>query len=245
MAVSKIKALTFDVFGTVVDWRSTIIDEVTQLAQKKEFTVDAARFADDWRAGYQPAMHRVRTGDLPWLNIDALHRVILDDLLDLHEIRGLSESEKVHLNYVWHRLKPWADVPSGLERLRQSFTIATLSNGNVALLTNMAKNADLRWDCILSAELSNHYKPDPEVYLKAAQLLGISPEETMMVAAHNSDLKGAKNVGFQTAFIYRPQEYGPTQTTDLEPGEHADFAAKDFIDLATQLETHTTYPPCP
>jgi len=239
MDVSKIKALTFDVFGTVVDWRSTIIDEVTSFAQKKEITINATRFADDWRAGYQPAMQRVRKGDLPWLNIDALHRLILDDLLDVHEITGLSEQEKVHLNHVWHRLRPWADVRTGLERLRQSFTIATLSNGNVALLTNMAKNADLRWDCILSAELSNHYKPDPEVYLKAAQLLGISPKETMMVAAHNADLHGAKTVGFQTAFVHRPQEYGPNQTTDLEPGKHADFAAKDFIDLATQLENQT------
>ena len=134
MDVSKIKALTFDVFGTVVDWRSTIIDEVTVLAHEKEITIDAARFADDWRAGYQPAMHRVRKGDLPWLNIDALHRLILDDLLDAHAITGLSESEKVHLNHVWHRLRPWPDVRTGLERLRQSFTIATLSNGNVALV---------------------------------------------------------------------------------------------------------------
>ena len=237
MDVSQIKALTFDVFGTVVDWRNTIIDEVAQLAQQKQLTIDAAQFADDWRAGYQPAMDRVRKGELPWLNIDALHRIILDELLDIYAIQGLSEPEKEQLNRVWHRLRPWPDARAGLKRLRQHFTVATLSNGNVALLTNMAKNADLRWDCILSAELSNHYKPDPEVYLKATQLLGLSPEHTMMVAAHNSDLQAAQKVGFHTAFVYRTNEYGLDQSTDLEPGECADIVASDFIDLAAQLET--------
>ena len=235
MDLSRIKALTFDVFGTVVDWRSTIIQEITLLARSKQIAINAAQFADDWRAGYKPAMDRVRKGDLPWLNIDALHRLILDELLVDHAITGLSEEEKDHLNRVWHRLTPWPDVREGLERLRQSYTVATLSNGNVALLTNMAKNANLRWDCILSAELSTHYKPDPEVYLKAAQLLGVLPEETMMVAAHNLDLSAAQKVGFRTAFVYRTQEYGPHQSTDLEPNKCAELVAKDFHDLAAQL----------
>ncbi len=233
--MKKIKALTFDVFGTVVDWRSTIIREGIRFGEQKGLTVNWTQFADAWRAGYEPAMQRVRSGQLPWLNIDALHRIILDELLDQFQIKDLSEAEKDHLNRVWHRLKPWPDVQEGLTQLRQQFILAPLSNGNFALLTNMAKTAGLGWDCILSAELANHYKPDPEVYLKAASLLGLAPEEVMMVAAHNSDLLAAQSVGFSTAFVYRTCEYGPDQTTDLVPASSVDFKAKDFIDLADQL----------
>ena len=236
MAFMKIKALTFDVFGTVTDWRSTIIREGGVLDKKINRRIDWVAFADAWRAGYQPAMHRVRTGELPWLNIDALHRIILDDLLERFEIDGLSEEEKDHLNRVWHRLDPWPDAREGLERMRRRYIVAPLSNGNIALLTNMAKHADLRWDCVLSAELSAHYKPDPEVYVKAAQLLGLQPDEVMMVAAHNSDLNGARSAGLRTAFVLRREEYGPAQKTDLKPGPAVDLAAKDFNDLADQLE---------
>ena len=235
MRLSAIKALTFDVFGTVTDWRSTIIREGQQLAKRKGLDIDWVRFADAWRAGYAPSMFRVRAGELPWMNIDALHRLILDELLERFEITGLSEAEKDFLNRVWHRLDLWPDAKQGLERLRSRYIVAPLSNGNVALLTNMAKFAGLRWDCILSAELAKHYKPDPEVYLTAARLLGLDPEQVMMVAAHNEDLAAAASVGFNTAFVYRTEEYGPDQTTDLEPDPTVDVAATDFNDLADQL----------
>jgi 2-haloacid dehalogenase len=235
MDPTPIKALTFDVFGTVVDWRSTIIREGQRLGEAKGIRLDWARFADAWRAGYQPAMQRVRTGELPWQNIDALHRLILDELLVQFGLTGLSEAEIDELNRVWHRLEPWSDVKSGLERLRRRFVLATLSNGNVALLVNMAKHADLRWDCILSAELIKAYKPDPEVYKGAAELLGLQPHQVMMVAAHKGDLKAAQAVGLRTAFVYRPQEYGPDRVTALTPDSSLDIVARDFNDLADQL----------
>ena len=232
-----VKALTFDVFGTVVDWRGTIIEEGIQFGEAHEIDVDWAKFADAWRAGYGPSMDRVRRGELPWLNIDALHRMILDELLDEFEIRNLSESEKDHLNRVWHRLKPWPDAVGGLNCLRDGFIIATLSNGNVALLTNMAKNAGLPWDCILSAELTGHYKPEPEVYQKAADLLGLEPNQVMMVAAHAGDLLAAATVGFRTALVPRPEEYGDRRNPDTGVDTSFDFVASDFNDLATQLGT--------
>ena len=235
MNLSSIKALTFDVFGTVVDWRSTIIREGRALGKQKALAVDWVEFAHAWRAGYEPFMHRVRTGELPWLNIDALHRMILDELLVRFRLAGLSEAEKDHLNCVWRRLDPWPDARAGLARLRRRFLVAPLSNGNIALLTNMAKRADLRWDCILSSELAHHYKPDPEVYLTAARLLGLRPQQVMMVAAHNTDLLAAQAVGFSTACVYRTQEYGPTQTTDLTPDPSVDVIARDFEDLADQI----------
>jgi 2-haloacid dehalogenase len=235
MDPTSIKALTFDIFGTVVDWRSTIIREGQRLGEAKGIHLDWARFADAWRAGYQPAMQRVRTGELPWLNIDALHRLILDDLLVQFGLTGLSEAEIDDLNRVWHRLEPWPEVKSGLERLRRRFVLATLSNGNVALLVNMAKHADLRWDCILSAELIKAYKPDPEVYKGAAELLGLQPAQVMMVAAHKDDLRGAQAVGLRTAFVHRPQEYGPDRAIALAPDSSLDIVVRDFNDLADQL----------
>ena len=235
MQTAEIKALTFDVFGTVVDWRGSIIREGQEFSRQKGLTVDWEQFANAWRAEYQPSMERVDSGELPWLNIDRLHRLILDDLLVRFRVDGLSELEKDHLNRVWHRLNPWPDAGRGLERLRQRFVVATLSNGNVALLANMARHADLRWDCVLSAELMQRYKPDPQVYLKAAELLGLRTDQVMMVAAHNRDLLAASAVGFKTAFVYRPAEDGPAQTTDLEPDRSVDFAAKDLEDLADQL----------
>ena len=236
MNLSPIKALTFDVFGTVVDWRSAIVREGRVLGEQKALTVDWEEFADAWRAGYEPCMHRVRTGELPWLNIDALHRMILDELLVRFRIEGLAEAEKDHLNRAWHRLDPWPDARAGLARLRRRFLVAPLSNGNMALLTNMAKRADLRWDCILSAELAHRYKPDPEAYLTAARLLGLRPQQVMMVAAHNADLLAAQAAGFRAAFVYRTAEYGPAQTTDLVPDASVDIVARNFEDLADQLQ---------
>lgn len=230
-----VRALTFDVFGTVTDWRTTIIREGETLGAAQHLAVDWAAFAEAWRAGYRPAMDRVRRGDLPWQTIDALHRLILDDLLRDFHITGLSAADIDHLNRVWHRLDPWPDARAGLERLRQRFICATLSNGNVALLTHMARHADLRWDCILSAELAGHFKPDAAVYQMAARLLDLPPEQIMMVAAHNVDLQAAAAVGFRTAFVARPTEHGPHQTTDLTPGPGVDVSARDFHDLADQL----------
>lgn len=234
--LKNIKALTFDVFGTVVDWRGSIIRETRQLARRKNIRIDAASFADAWRAGYQPAMQRVRSGDLPWMNIDALHRIILNDLLDKFSITGLTEVEKVDLNKVWHRLKPWPDSVRGLKRLKKKFIITTLSNGNISLLTNMAKSAGLPWDCVISAELARHYKPDPEAYRMAASLLDLKTDEVLMVAAHKSDLFAAQKIGNRTAFVTRPLEYGADFRNDISREKTFDIHALDFNHLAEQLE---------
>ena len=223
-------------FGTVVDWRTSIAEEGMRLGEARGIQADWVGFADAWRAGYSPAMDRVRSGELPWTNIDGLHRMILDELLDEFGIAGLGEEEKDDLNRAWHRLDPWPDVVSGLARLKTRFLIAPLSNGNMALLTNMAKRAGLGWDCVLSAELSGHYKPDPEVYTTAARLLGLQTEQVMMVAAHPFDLKAARAVGMRAAYVSRPLEFGPAKSPDQPALGEFDLYATDFEDLATQLE---------
>jgi 2-haloacid dehalogenase len=233
--ISSIEALTFDVFGTVVDWRTTIIRECTFLGKSKGMKLAWSDFADAWRRGYAPAMNKVRTGELPWMSIDEIHRMILDDLLLEFSIKELSETEKDDLSRVWHRLKPWPDAIRGLRRLRRRFVVATLSNGNISLLVNMAKNVGLPWDCILSSELAKHYKPDKEVYQTAADLLGLKPEQIMMVAAHKDDLYAARRVGFRTAFVIRPLEFGPKGKPDLITDASFDLTATDFIDLANKL----------
>lgn len=235
MNTTTIKALTFDIFGTVVDWYGTIVREGQGWGAAKGIAVDWGQFALDWRAGYEPAMGRVRRGELPWLIIDQLHRLILDELLVQYNISGLSETEKDQWNRVWHRLTPWPDAVAGLQRLKQVYIIAALSNGNMALLTNMAKQGGLPWDCILSAELARHYKPDPEVYQTAADMLGLPPSQVLMVAAHQHDLRGAQAVGMKTAFVPRPLEYGPTQRPDPTVDPSFDLVATDFADLADQL----------
>ena len=227
--------MTFDVFGTVVDWRSSIIEEGRKLGARKGLDVDWTAFADRWRGGYGPAMGRVRNGELPWTKIDDLHRLILDGLVDEFGLDGLNEAELDDLNRVWHRLNPWPDTVAGLTRLRTKYVLASLSNGNVALLVNMAKNAGLPWDAVLSAELAQAYKPDRVVYLKAADLLGLEPEQVMMVAAHAGDLRASAEVGFRTAYVPRPLEYGPDRERDLTPDPAFDVVAQDFVDLAAQL----------
>ena len=235
MTTERIDALVFDVFGTVVDWRGSITREGRTLGERKDIKFNWARFANAWRAGYRPAMDRVRNGDLPWMNIDQLHRVILDELLAKFKIEGLTEEEKEHFNRAWHRLKPWPDSVRGLKRLKSKFIISTLSNGNVALLTNMAKNAGLPWDCIISAELFNHYKPDPEAYRGAAKLLGLPCERVMLVAAHKDDLLAAQQCGLKTAFVIRPKELPPNAKVDLTPDSRFDYNANSFLELADQL----------
>jgi 2-haloacid dehalogenase len=231
-----VKALVFDVFGTVVDWRGSIIREGRLLGRRKRIRADWAAFADAWRAGYKPAMARVRSGELPWTKIDDLHRMILDGLLPRFGLDQLSEEERADLNRAWHRLKPWPDARAGLTKLKRRHVIATLSNGNVALLVNMAKHARLPWDCILSAEVVRHYKPDPETYLGAADLLGVRPHELMLVAAHKDDLHAARACGLKTAYVTRPRERGPGSKADLTRDPELDVHARDFLDLARQLE---------
>ena len=235
MAMAEVKALTFDVFGTVVDWRSTIIREGMALGEAKGLDVDWAAFADAWRGGYRPAMERVRRGEVPWAKIDDLHRTILDGLLSLFGVEGLSEDEIAELNRVWHRLDPWPDAIGGLLRLRARYVVAALSNGNVSLLTHMAKHAGLPWDCILSAELAQGYKPDPEVYITAADLLSLPPAQVMMVAAHEGDLLAAKGVGMRTAYVPRPVEYGPDSTPPTVDESAFDLVAQDIHALAEEL----------
>ena len=235
MNLASIKALTFDVFGTVVDWRTSIALAGEQFGHRRGLQVDWYEFADAWRRGYEPAMDRVRRGLLPWTSIDGLHRIILDQLLEEFAIQGLNTDDKDYLNRVWHRLDPWPDVARGLARLRRRFLIAALSNGNMALLTNMAKRAALPWDCILSSELARHYKPDPQVYQKAAEMLGLAPGQIGMVAAHIHDLRGAMAVGFKTIFVPRPLEYGPAGNPDLESDPAFDLVASDFCHLAEKL----------
>ncbi len=235
MAPIAVKALVFDTFGTVVDWRSSVGREVEALAQRKGVTVDGAKFADAWRAGYGPSMNRVRSGELPWTKLDALHRMTLDAILREFNFAHLDEEEKRALNRAWHRLTPWPDAVAGLTRLKQKFIIAPLSNGNISLMTDLAKFAGLPWDVILGAELARHYKPDREVYQSAADILDLQPAEVMMVAAHLGDLRAAKQVGLRTAFVTRPKEYGPDGKPDLTADGVADISAIDFNDLARQL----------
>src|ERR1700686_4700231 len=212
-----VKALTFDVLGTVVDWRSTVILEGGELSRLKNLHVDWAAFADAWRAGYAPAMEVLNRGELPWTPLDRLNRMILDRLSPRFHLDGLTEAEKDRLNRVRHRLSPWPDAVGGLTRLRRRFVLATLSNGNMALLVNMAKHASLPWDCVLSAELARQYKPARAVYQMATDLLGLQPEQVMMVAAHKSDLRAAKQAGLRTAFVPRPLEFGPSGAADTQP----------------------------
>lgn len=234
--LENIKALTFDVFGTCVDFRGSIVKECRALGKAKGLRVNWGKFADAWRAGYKPAMDRVRSGDLPWTKIDVLHRMILDDILQKFRIAdALSEAEKAHLNLVWHRLKPWPDTVKGLKRLKQRYILATLSNGNTALLVNMAKSGGLPWDCVFSSETFHHYKPDPETYLGAAGLLDLQPEQVMMVAAHKHDLRSAARYGLKTAFVRRPHEHGRNTGTDLADDPAFTLNADDFNDLAAKL----------
>ncbi|NKB70341.1 MAG: haloacid dehalogenase type II [Candidatus Latescibacteria bacterium] len=232
--LAAVKALTFDIFGTVVDWRSALIEEGQTFGRTHGLEIDWAAFALAWRGGYGPAMERVRRGQLPWTLIDDLHRMILDRLLVEFNITGPGEAALAHFNKVWHRLRPWPDVLKPLQRLRRKYLLAPLSNGNMALLTNMAKSAGLPWDCILSAELAQCYKPDPQVYRAAAQMLGLEPGQVLMVAAHTNDLRGAAAAGLRTAFVPRPGEYGP-QAEAEKPDPAFDLIAADFEDLARRL----------
>jgi len=225
------QVLAFDIFGTVVDWHGSIMREMQTLYP----SVDGNAFALAWRAGYQPAMARVRSGELGWTRIDALHRLILEDLLPKFGLAHLNESQRAHLNRVWHRLDAWPDSVSGLQRLKKKFTICTLSNGNLGLLTNMAKRAGLPWDCVLSAEVFRAYKPDPATYLGVAQVFDLEPHEVMLCAAHHDDLAAARACGLRTAYIERPLEFGALQPKDVSPQAGNDLHTSDIHALADAL----------
>jgi len=235
--LANVKALVFDTFGTVVDWRSSVIAEGTTWGKAKGLNVNWVDFADRWRLGYGPTMDKVRSGEIPWTRLDDLHRMILDELLKEFKIDGLTEDEKASWTHVWRRLKPWPDSVEGLIRLKKKYVIAPLSNGNIALMTNLAKFGGLPWDAILGAELARHYKPDREVYVSAYYYLDLKPEEVMMCAAHARDLQAARSNGLRTGFIYRPNEFGngPVGVPDkAKPGDF-DVVAVSIIDLARQM----------
>jgi 2-haloacid dehalogenase len=232
-----IRACLFDVFGTVVDWRTSVSRDLAAFAKQKGIAgVDWLEFAVEWRKLYQPSMDEVRSGRRAFTILDVLHRESLDKLIARYRIKGLAEADVEHVNRAWHRLDPWPDAVEGLKRLKTKFVIAPCSNGNIALMVNMAKRAELPWDCILGAETSRTYKPMPEAYLASCRQLGLAPASVMMVAAHNGDLKAAKALGLATAFVARPTEHGLGQSTDLAPDlDCVDLPAADFIDLAAKL----------
>jgi 2-haloacid dehalogenase len=235
MSLEAVQALTFDVFGTVVDWRSSVARELAAVFTPRGEQRDWPALADRWRARYQPAMEAVRSGRRPWARLDDLHRENLEQLLAEFELGGLDEAALDHLNRAWHRLDPWPDVVAGLARLKRRYILATLSNGNVALMVNLARHGGLPWDAILGAEVAQAYKPLPAAYLRTADYLALPPAACMMVAAHNNDLVTAGGLGFRTAFVARPQEYGPRRTRDSSAAHAFDVVARDFGDLADQL----------
>jgi 2-haloacid dehalogenase len=234
---SEIKALLFDVFGTVVDWRSGVARDVGQFFSRRAVSIDSFEFADAWRREYSPAMEEIRSSRRPFVRLDVLHREnLLKVMADYGvEVSSTAADDLDELNRAWHRLDPWPDSVEGLLRLKRRFMIAPLSNGNIRLMVDMAKRAALPWDAILGAEVVRAYKPSPQVYVDTVDILGLKPEEVCMVAAHNGDLAAARACGLKTAFVVRPLEHGPNQQSDLRAEHPWDYSAKDLNDLATQL----------
>jgi 2-haloacid dehalogenase len=230
-----IRAIVFDTFGTLVDWRTSLIDELTTFGAARDVAGDWTALVDAWRGAYVPSMDRVRRGELPWTKLDDLHRASLDSLVAQFGITGLTEADLHHINLGWHRLTPWPDVVAGLHRLHERHILGPLSNGNVALLIDLARHAGLPFDMVFSAEVFGHYKPDPETYLGACRLLSLEPHQVMLCAAHNNDLAAAQSHGLSTAFVARPTEYGPHQKVDFDATGPWDFVVKDLGELADQL----------
>ena len=233
-----IKALLFDVFGTVVDWRSSVIKECISLERNIGISGDWEKLTDLWRQNYAPSMDKVRNGEKKWVNLDTLHKESLIKILKELNIHGFTEDNINHLNNAWHRLAPWNDTVEGLNLLKSNFSISTLSNGGIDLLTNMANTQNLPWDNIFSAETFMHYKPDSETYLGAVDKLNLETQEVMLVAAHNQDLLAAKKYGLKTAFVLRSNEYGPSQDFDLKADPSIDVVSSDFIDLSNKLNLY-------
>jgi 2-haloacid dehalogenase len=230
-----VRAIVFDTFGTVVDWRGSLILALHEFGQKRGLEAPWEQIADRWRAAYQPNLDRVRRGELAWTILDELHHHSLVELLPEFGIASLPEADLRFLTGCWHRLSPWPDAVNGLRRLKRKYVIGPLSNGNLSLLVNLAKFAELPWDVIFGADLFRHYKPDPETYLGVCTFLGLPPAQVMLGAAHNYDLAAARELGLCTAFIPRPLEHGEGQTTDLSADQPWDIIATDLVDLANQL----------
>ena len=223
-----VQALIFDVFGTCVDWRTSVARVVAQHVPN----VDPLAFATAWRAEYDPAMARIREGNRGYVPLDDLH---FENLLRVAQDFNVKLNDAEALNHAWEKLDPWPDVHNGLTAIQQKAISAPCSNGSIALMTRLARQADLPWDCILGAEIARNYKPHPSVYLTSAAALRLPPDEVVMVAAHNGDLHAARAAGLKTAFVPRPDEHGPYQTSDLKPDADWDFIAQDFMDLAKML----------
>lgn len=235
MDTSNVRAVIFDVFGTVVDWRGSISEQCSAFGAAKGIEADWDAFADAWRSKYGPYMNKVRTGELPWTNLDGLHHMSLEVVLDEFSITGLTEDDLREMTLFWHRLRPWADAVPGLYRLKSRYVISPMSNGNIAMMTNMAKHSGIPWDCILGAEVAQHYKPDPESYLTTVALLGLEAEQVVMAAAHARDLIAAGKLGLRTAYIPRPMEHGPNPSPEPVPAPEFDVTATDFVDLAAKM----------
>jgi len=233
----ELRALTFDTYGTLVDWRGTILDELRAFGHARGLDLDWEAFLSEWKSCYRPGMDKVNAGEWPWTTIDTIYRRRLDALLPIYRITDVAPHEVEQLNQVWWRLRPWPDSVAGLTRLRRRYIITPLSNASFAGMVHLGRSAALPWDCIITAENARRYKPAPEAYRTAIELLGLEPGEVMMVAAHNYDLAAARSHGMRTAFVPRPTEYGPAQTTDLAPESAWDVVAKDMEDLARQLGT--------
>jgi len=229
------KALLFDVFGTVVDWRSSVADACRACFARLGHPCDAEAFADAWRAAYIPSVDRVRHGERPWVDLDTLHLENLRAILPEFGLQTLPEAELQALTLAWHWLRPWPDSIAGLRRLRETYIVAPVSNASIRMMVNISRHAGLQWDAILGAEIANSYKTDPVVYVRSAAALGLAPDECMMVAAHNEDLDAARAVGMRTAFVLRATEHGPHQQTDLVAGPRCDIVGRDLLDIATQI----------
>jgi 2-haloacid dehalogenase len=229
-----VRALFFDVFGTLFDWRTSLVRSLNAFGERRGIACDWEALVDAWRGAYVPSMARVRAGELAWRNLDELHAASLDELAERFGL-DLGAEDRAWIVRRWHALDPWPDVTTGLARLREGYLLSTLSNGSVALLVALARRADLRFDTILCAESFRRYKPDPETYLGAASLLGCEPREAMLVAAHNDDLHAAAALGFRTAFVARGAEYGPHQNKDFAADAGIDIAVADLIELAEVL----------
>ena len=233
--MSDIRAILFDTFGTVVDWRGSLITELTAFGASRGVSADWVALVDAWRGAYKPSMDRVRSGAVPWTKLDDLHRASLDDLLAEHGIAGLTEADRTQLTMAWHRLHGWPDATPGMARLHRRFITGPLSNGNVSLLIDLARCNNLPWSMIFGADVFRHYKPDPETYLGACNMLSLRPAQVMLCAAHNDDLAAAQRYGLRTAFVPRPTEYGPHQVKDSKPTGAWDYVVRGIDELAARL----------
>ena len=236
-ATSSVKAIVFDTFGTLVDWRTSLIAQLTGFGQERGLQADWMALADAWRSSYEPSLDKVRRGTIPWTVLDELHRSSLISLLDDFGLSALTDRDLDFLVKGWHRLDPWPDVVPGLQRLRQRYIIGPLSNGNLSLMVNLARFARLPWDVVFGADIFRHYKPDSETYLGVCDFLRLEPGQVMLGAAHNYDLRAADALGLKTAFIPRPTESGPNQATNLRPEGNWTIVATDIEDLAFQMGT--------